>query len=204
LGWWHRHQTEWLNHEADAIRNGLLQDLFAMRRKLELLNEDCNACLADVEHLYAALENLGNRLSSPFIHESLPLAIQHVLSPWQGQLPIKVDLPAQWSVEPAEHIMLLLSVVDYLLNRLGKLTPSPQQITVSLAATAEEKQLLLHIEFDSAVPPALLEICDVDDWHYRLQMFQVLTHGTCHCQQVANTLTWQLCWQPDSSCQAIV
>ncbi|MGB5975740.1 MAG: hypothetical protein WBG38_20610, partial [Nodosilinea sp.] len=80
LRWWHRHQTRWLTGEADTIRNGLLQDLFAIRRQIELVTDDETAGLATVEQLYDALEQLGNRLSSPYLEESLPLALQHALN----------------------------------------------------------------------------------------------------------------------------
>jgi hypothetical protein len=194
LRWWHQHQTDWLLHEADAIRNGLLQDLFVVRRKLELLEEDPQACLADIDHLYEALETLGDRLSSPFVHDSLPLAMQQVLAAWQDRLPIQADLPTHWSVESAEDIRLVLSILDYLLTSLGQLPHPPRQFVVDLAESAEGKYLTLRIDFVDAVPLSLRVACEASDWTYRLSTFEVLTGGTTHYQPTANSLEWQLHW----------
>ena len=194
LSWWHQHQTEWLVHEADAIRNGLLQDLFAMRRKLELLDLDDNACLAHMERLYQTLEALGNRLSSPFIHDSLPLAIQHTLSPLQATTPLRVTLPASWPAEPPELIRLLLSVLDYWLSHLGHMSPPPSLLEVNLAEAVAGKQLILRVEFTDTLPLALLTHVEGNDWTYHLSTFEILSRGTVQHRRTANTLEWQLCW----------
>ena len=194
LGWWYQHQTEWLLQEADAIRNGLLQDLFALRRKLELLDGDHHLCLAETEHLYQALEQLGDRLSSPFVHDSLPLAMQHLLMPWRKKLPVQANMPTHWPAESAEHIRIVLSVLDYLLTSLGQMTQTPGQITISLAEAAEGKHLTLQIAFAEAVPLPLLTICETKDWLYRLLTFEVLTGGTTRHQYSDQTLEWQLLW----------
>ena len=86
---WQQNQAEWLDQEAETIRNGLLQDLFAVRRKLELLDGQATDCLVDFEHLYHSLKHLADRLSSPYIHDSFPLAIQHTVSIWGQNATVK-------------------------------------------------------------------------------------------------------------------
>ncbi|HEY9734711.1 MAG TPA: hypothetical protein V6D06_00460, partial [Trichocoleus sp.] len=108
LRWWYQQQTRLLIDEADTIRNGVLQDVFALRRHLELLCQDalepnaCEPCLQDVERIYKALQSLSDRISSPYLEDSLPLAIQHFLQPWRPRLPLQVELHDPWEIEPAE------------------------------------------------------------------------------------------------------
>lgn len=194
LRWWHQSQAQWLNDEADAIRNSLLQDLFAVRRKLEMLNPDSNPCLQDIEHLYHALDHLGNRLSSPYIYDSLPLAIQHTLKPWETALPVAADLPTQWSAEAIEHIRLVLSVLDHLLKTLAALPHPVQRIKVGLTETGDRKHLTLQVEPGACVADSLLSLGESEDWVYRLQTFQLLTQGEIQCIHEPTCLTWRLGW----------
>ena len=192
LRWWHRHQARWLTAEADAIRNGLLQDLFAVRRRLELtIGEDDNS-LAMVERLYGALESLGNRLSSPYLQESLPLALQHALSDWPPQIPLSAELPARWSPEPMENITLLLSVVEHLRQTLAVLPSVPQACALSLVEGPGAKQLTIHMTLDR--PSSLMAICESEDWAYHLTTFEILTGGKAGCTHQGADILWQFVW----------
>jgi hypothetical protein len=194
LRWWQQHQAEWLNQEADAIRNGLLQDLFAVRRKLELLNGEGESCVADIEQLYYALRNLGDRLSSPFVEDSLPLAIRHLLSDWEGKLPISADLPDDWSQEPLAQIALLLSILTQMLQTLEAQACFPRCCRIRLAAVADRKHCSLRVEYDSTPPPPLLAAIHSEDWLSRLQIFEIITLGQTSLTPGETSLEWQFSW----------
>jgi hypothetical protein len=191
---WQQHQVEWLDQEAEAIRNGLLQDLFAVRRKLELQDQDVTACIVDFEQLYAALQRLADRLSSPFLHDSLPLAIQHALSPWPDRIPLKLDLPSHWPHEPVAVTALLLSILDTVLNRLATMHPDPAWCTLSLTEAEQGKQLTLQVNYETAIPLALQDMCQAEPWLYRLRTFEIMTGGKTTCLPRANLLEIQLTW----------
>lgn len=192
LRWWHQHQTQWLASEADAVRNGLLQDLFAVRRQLELMaGEDIHA-LATVEHLYAALENLGDRLSSPYVQESLPLALQHALKSWPLELALEVRLPNRWPDEPMEYVTLVLSVVEHVRQTLVALPTQPQTCTLELAEGKECKQLTLQLSVQTL--PSALEGGRSADWAYHLSTFEAITGGQARCTHAGHTVLWQLTW----------
>lgn len=194
LRWWHQHQAQWLASEADSVRNGLLQDLFVVRRKLELVAKEDENTLATVERLYHALEHLGDRLSSPYSQESLPLAMQHLLKDWPPQLPLTVNLPIQWSAEPREHVMLLLSVVEHLKQLLVTQLNPPQGCTISLAEEPDHKQFT--VQFDSVAEASLLlaNLCESNDWAYYLSTFEVLTGGQVRCSHTGDHMSWQFIW----------
>lgn len=192
LRWWHRHQAQWLNREADAIRNGLLQDLFAVRRQLELLPS--NSGLATIEHLYQALEDLGNRLSSPYLHDSLPLAMQQALANWPPQIPTRADLPNQWPIEPIEHSLLLLAVLNHLGQAIAAQPNLPQSCVVSLAAGPDGKQLAVSVDYDVAVPAALLDLDQSETWMAYLTTFDLFSQGQASSTHGAATLRWCFDW----------
>ncbi|MGB7087673.1 MAG: hypothetical protein WBD47_19090 [Phormidesmis sp.] len=109
--WWHEQQALQLHHQAESIRDGLLQQTFAFRRYLEnspesYLENSSKSVSENTEntdrHLashqpaatptthwleqfqtfYQSLESLSNDLSPPFVADSLPLALQFVLKDW--------------------------------------------------------------------------------------------------------------------------
>jgi len=196
LRWWHRHQAQWLTCEADRIRNGLLQDLFAVRRQLELQTGENGLGTVEhlVEHLYADLDALGNRLSSPYAQESLPLAIQHALQDWPPALALKLNLPTDWPDEPTEHISLLLLGLDHLRHTLMAQASLPQSIHICLVEQVAGKQLTLDLSYDDAVPPGLLTLWEAEDWLYPVATFEVLSQGRVSYRCESNTLEWIFDW----------
>jgi hypothetical protein len=192
LRWWHQHQTQWLASEADAVRNGLLQELFAVRRRLELMAGDDIHALATVERLYDALENLGDRLSSPYVQESLPLAIQHALKGWPSELTLEARLPNRWPDEPIEYVTLVLSVLEHLRQTLAALPSLPQACTVNLSEKQGSKHLTVQLNLYGL--PLGVERYRSADWAYHLSTFEAITGGQAHCTYEGHTVLWQLTW----------
>lgn len=192
LRWWHQHQTQWLASEADGVRNGLLQELFAVRRQLELMAGDDIHSLATIERLYDALENLGDRLSSPYGQESLPLALQHALKGWPSELTLEVRLPNRWPDEPREYVSLVLSVLEHLKQTLVALPSLPQACTIDLAEEQGSKHLAVQLNLYGL--PLAVERCRSADWAYHLSTFGAITGGRARCTHEGHTVLWQLTW----------
>lgn len=203
--WCYRHQAQTLHNEAETIRNGILQDLFALRRKLELTcplvgGEACTEepCLEDIEQIYTALETLSDRLSSPYLQDSLPLAIQHALHPWQTAVSLTLDLPSTWAVEPPEHVTLILSLLRYCLAALAAV---PAHCLISLDTEDQMRCLTLQATYDPDLPPpfplietATPDASQADDLPHLLQAFQVVSGGKATWEQQPGETCWQLCW----------
>jgi hypothetical protein len=192
LRWWHHHQTQWLAHEADAVRNGLLQDLFAVRRQLEMMAGDDAQALATIEHLYTSLEHLGDRLSSPYLSESLPLALQHALQHWPADIALDLTLPSQWPKEPMEHVTLILSVVEQIQYTAAALNPRPPSGSVELVEDPDRKRLTICLHLPPLPPMA--EDCQSVDWAYHLAIFEAIMGGQSKCTHGESSVIWQLTW----------
>jgi hypothetical protein len=91
MQWWSEKLTTRLWCESEQIREELLQDMFAIRRSLELSlvnNRDISIAMSQdwlerFGQLHQSLGLLRNVLSPAYIEESLPLAIQSMLNQWE-------------------------------------------------------------------------------------------------------------------------
>jgi len=163
LRWWHQYQAQMLTQEADFVRNGILQEIIAIRRRLEIscplqphsTTSVCAPQLADLSRLYSLLEGFCDRLQSPFIADSLPLALQHVIKPWQTSLNLQTQLPTVWAAEPLEQAQLLTLLMKAVLSRLVEWPHSPQVTTLTMTEAPPRKTLTLRAHYVTPLDPAL-------------------------------------------------
>ncbi|MGF1459742.1 MAG: hypothetical protein ACFBSG_12030 [Leptolyngbyaceae cyanobacterium] len=149
MRWWHQYQAQMLLRETDFIRNGLLQEIIAMRRRLELAcplsphsDESAGAPqVADLSRLYSLLEGVCDRLHSPFMRDSMPLALQQVVRPWQTRLNLALQLPSSWSFESLEQSQLLVLLFKSLLPLLAETKHLPTQAKLAIAENNLGKSL---------------------------------------------------------------
>lgn len=213
LRWWHQHQAQKLGQVSDRIRNGLLQELFAVRRQLEISSQEqrdvtaynYNRLLADLERIYDQLEHLSHDLNSPFVNscpDSLPIALQHAVQPWKDELTLNIELPITWPTEPIEHVRLFINVVDTFFSPLAtnNLKKTKQQslncgielIQWTTAGTTTKKLTCYasgNIAFFDAYAESLSPL---------LETFQILTQGEYHQILQPQQIEWTLHWQSPS------
>ncbi|MBD0269869.1 MAG: hypothetical protein ICV77_16440 [Cyanobacteria bacterium Co-bin8] len=202
LRWWYQYQTRLLIEEADSLRNGVLQDVFALRRHLELVNQpeiqdhgnSYESCLQEVEHIYKSLQALSDRISSPYLEESLPLALQHFLQPWRSGLDLQVELIGFWETEPIEHIAVLLALLNQVLQAVTSAQAAPHRLYVSLKHQAAAKAFTLQVNYPQNLPQPLAKLSKSEDMTSLLQTFQWLSNGTTQIDRQAHALTWVLTW----------
>ncbi|MEP1076595.1 hypothetical protein [Leptolyngbya sp. FACHB-8] len=134
---WYGRQAQRLHGEAEAIREGALQEVFALRRQLELMELGASGEMPVSPHvanqLYEQLKTLSDRLSPSFLQDNLPLAIATRLEAWQQLHPsitIHSTLPAEWVPGPYERSYFLLTTLDDLLSLV--LTESVTAIAIKL------------------------------------------------------------------------
>ncbi|HEY9660161.1 MAG TPA: hypothetical protein V6C65_17015, partial [Allocoleopsis sp.] len=95
LQWWFRRQSLKMMDQSEQIHNGVLQDLFAVRRSLELASANENPIsttqrqtwLNQAEKIHHSLEQISDFLTPPYLAESLTLALQMKLKDWQLEHP---------------------------------------------------------------------------------------------------------------------
>lgn len=194
-----------MNQTADRIRNGLMQELFAIRRQLEVScqteeNADkfgCDHHLTNLENLYNHLEHISHDLNSPFL-DSLPLALQHAIQPWQSQLPITAELPKDWLPEPAETVNLLLAFADSFFQQTAAIAPAPKQCGLKLSQQGNNQELICYAVGDKAWCDSNSSISTKTLLPF-LETFRLLTQGEYHQILQPQQVGWILRWQPLSS-----
>lgn len=201
LQWWHQRQVDRLHDGAELIRDGVLQDLFAIRRTLELAHEECEPAsqksLQQLEALHQRLEQVSNTLSPAFIQDSLPLAIQHWLHLWQGQHP-QVSVTVHFADQEQASIPINRIVLMTLDEWLRLVSPHlSSDAALELALKRQGRLTFLTVRVKEPVPQKQRAIAHLQDLAYLHRSFQFLTGG--HSQQGVHGLwiEWQFSWSSD-------
>ena len=206
LRWWHQYQAQMLLHETDFLRNGVLQEIIAIRRRLEVScplrrtsnNPACEPHLADLSRLYSLLETFCDRLQSPFSQDSLPLALQHTLQPWQDRLPLQAQFPSTWQPEPLEQTQLLVLLMKALLPVLAETAPALQSITLSLSEANNLKTLVFNVQYLPALESALTTPIEQTAQPF-LDTFCLFTNATSDVLFQTDGFFLKLRWQSPSA-----
>jgi hypothetical protein len=207
--WWQMQQTLQSHHTAESIRDGLLQQTFAFRRYLEN-NIESDPCaqpkpeqtarwLERFQTFYQSLESLSNQLSPPFTADSLPLALQFVVTDWQKfhpNLTLQLTLPPDWPHSPLKN-QTILSVVRGLLTLLIPTNSTAQQLQLTLSP-----QDSLHtLTFQLKGLHDLQNIAASSEMQHLKEIFHSLSAGrldiTYEDSDEGTSLTGRLCWRDD-------
>lgn len=205
LRWWHQHQAQMILRETDFLRNGVLQEITAIRRRLEVScppthpsdEATCAPQLADLSRLYSLLENFCDRLQSPFSPESLPLALQHTVQAWQEKLHLQIQVPSTWQTEPLEQVQLLVLLLKALLPLLAETPPGPQSTTLRLHESDDLKTLAFEVQYASALESSTAETIEETVKPF-LKTFCLFTEATCDVTFQTDRVFLKLGWQNPS------
>lgn len=200
LQWWHGKQVMKLRHEAEELRNGLLQETFVLRRNLEVSlatpgkPSECSG-LESVERVYGSLKDLSDRLSPPYIDESLPHAIQHQLQEWQSRysaIPMEAVVPADWPLDRYEQHRAILLILDELLEISLAELPTPESISLHLWQQPQQAHLSIQL-----MQPQSSINSDLDSakLSHLKQIFRLLISGQCSCHFTDSAITWHFFWK---------
>jgi hypothetical protein len=201
LHWWYAKQSIKLRDEAEEIRNDLLQESFVLRRTLEISSlgdQEKNHCdaLKTMEKLHCSLKELSDRLSPPFVEDSLPRSIQHLLESWQSRYPsisIQSSLPLEWQQDNYEHCQAILMMLDELLQMSLSELPIADSISIRLQQQGTQGQLITQFQYATAsAPNSCLNSSNLK--HLR-RIFQFLIPGNCSYQSTHSMMHWHFYWQ---------
>ena len=218
LRWWQQQRITSLRQEADSIRNGVLQEMFAIRRRLELccesqVKQDCDsfslayaspAIELELEKIHVSLSQLSDRLDPPYIQDSLPLAIGYAADRWKDTLPLTACLPPTWPSEPAMQSHLLLTFLNRLCQTLCDRSP-PQYASASLLSCEmslqhssspkglESKDWVVTLRYSGSVPIATITqlTAELTPIVQTLQLLSKSHFTTC---LLPNSATLKLSW----------
>jgi hypothetical protein len=208
LRWWHAQQFTQLHQNGEDIRESVLQNSFALRRRLELSLtsiaelQDDRPLLAAVVQLHDSLQQFSDRLSPPYLEDSLPLAIRYLLESWQTRcvnIQIKMSLPSDWHHEPYAQCRIVLIVLDELLSLSISETP-PEAIAVCLSLNRSFNGSFYQLDVQFTYAKATTDATTILRFHRSEleslgRVFQMIMPGKCISRWKKQTVTWYFRWK---------
>jgi hypothetical protein len=212
LQWWYRQHVLRLFNEAEAVRNGILQDAFTLRRTLELSSvphqavpaelhavliagADRETLLKTLEELHGSLKRFSDFLSPPYLEDSFPLAIDHLLKFYQQQhsnVALELSIPENWQDDAYEQSRIVWIAIDELLRMTLAPFPSVRSISACLTQNAAAHQLVIKIFYSNCDRQNLRD--GFKELSYLRRSAQFLTAGTCTYHQDHEALIWSMRW----------
>ncbi|MBD1866470.1 hypothetical protein H6F95_03950 [Cyanobacteria bacterium FACHB-471] len=203
LRWWFEQRQRWLCREAEQVRNGLLQETFVMRRRLELsLDEDgVQHWIEQMKYLDGHLVQLSDNLAPPYGEVSLPLAIRDwakrfeaIATPGAQQV-IALTLPDFWHSEPLIRSQILLTALDQLLHLVATQNNADAEMPISIELRNRQHWGELVVQIHYASVEAAQQAGRSPELKYLPRTFQVLASGRCSYRQQQQTVSWCFRWQ---------
>ncbi len=200
--WWHSRQLAKMHQEGEAIRNGVLQTTFFMRRHLEspvpssteTQHKLDKRYLESIEKFHDSLKELSDYLYPAYIDESLPLAIQHLLDTWKNRssLNLEYELPTEWGDEACERIHLVLMLLEEFLHTyVLEVTKNPA-VCVKLKQQTTLSELMIQVTYPEE--SNLTDIKTSDDIFHLSRTIETLLKAKCYYHRRHQTETWYLRW----------
>ncbi len=194
------------NAYAELLREQVLQNLFAIRRNLEL-NADSSVdswgdkaqWLGAVEQVIASLDRLTQSLYPAYIDDSLPLALQYQAEVWRQRMPqlqFSVSVPQQWGSNCPYYNWLILALLDEWLLALSAELDMTASVVIALAEETSTQRL--DIGFLAQHSARLAPAPEIPV-HHLITLFELLLAGQFITQTQGLQTTWQLCWRPCST-----
>jgi hypothetical protein len=205
LIWWHDRQYSKMCQEGEAIRNGLLQESFVLRRHLELsaLNDSevkpphHQYYLTTIENFHHSLKNLSDYLLPAHVDESLSLAIKHLFIKCKLDFPelrLDMDMPTDIDRDTSQFRRIVLMVLEEILNLILLNVYSHNFKLVSLSVDLKNKNNLndLTVKFHYEHSDQRTRITE---YEYLRRVFNFLSSGKCWYRYQDNTEIWYFHWQ---------
>jgi hypothetical protein len=204
LKWWHYRQSLRFSQEAETVRNGLLQELFSLQRNLELWSMDADSSpkninqyyLNNIKKLYHSVNELINHLSPPYIDDSLPLAIQYLLSTWKActtAVDFVMQLSQDYPQESEVSNRVVLLTLDELLQVVFSQQAIPEQIAISLEKEGDFGELVVEISYQDVISWNFFG--KIQELIYLSRAFRFLVSGKCSYSQNEKTVIWKFLWK---------
>lgn len=198
--WFYTRQFDQLLTQSEIIREQLLQQTFALMRSQELGAMDASSaedaqhwqnCLALTQTFNQSLESLSNELWPPFVEESLPLALQHVVKQWADPKTIQLELPSDWpQQQPDKQRMVLWCVRQCLLV----LQSSERPASLSLYLIEIKNRAKLWLSLDRLALDTMNDTSLQDELKQIQQIFQFLMPGRCQITYGETSVNFEFNW----------
>jgi hypothetical protein len=202
--WWHSQRQQQQHIQAENVRDGLLQEAFALRRYLEKGShpqDESAPYLEQFNQFYRSLESLSNELSPPFVEDSLPLALQFLLKNHrQIETSLELEPNIDWSWDGTENNRTVLSVVGELLTLLVP-EAQMQELKIPLSIQLRRMGTMNNLQLTRSMlnQQSKVLLLNSTELQYLKEIFHSLMSGTLDINQDDVELTCQLSWPVASS-----
>lgn len=205
MQWWYQRRSHQSHRQADNIRDRLLQELFSLRRGLELAmlnpanSNQYQRWLEKVEELQRSLLTLSDQLSPPYSEASLPLALQYEVEQWKTQHPqirFEVHTAHSWQHNSLEHNQLIVEVLGEWLNLNLSTCDQEREIAITLKHQDDCNTLILQANYLSQV---VLEVTlESAELKHLRRVFELLMPGKTEVERQGQQAVWYFFWKGES------
>jgi len=204
IHWWQRQTMAKQEANAEMLREGALQELFALRRSLELsLAADPSEAaerqlcwLSSLSQISLSLDQLKQTLHPAYISDSLPLALQSRVERWRRQMPqtqFSLTIPPIWPVNCSYGNWLLLTVLDEMMLFLEPYLIAGATIALGLEHHLLMQKLTINL-VNASLNGALLG--SATTLEHLKTIFEELVTGEWSSQLENEQVLWHLHWPP--------
>ncbi len=202
LRWWQSRWSMVATQQAEGIRDGLLQEVFALRRELELSSlattpPDSNRLqgwIHTLEDLHQQLDNLGDQLSPPYQTDDLALAIQDLLGYWQKKHPVihvKMGVLSQIKMNNSEFNRVVLFAIEQLLLLIVRIE---DVIMIRIELVAKSTDLVLSVIVNRSRSKSPLPESVLAELGCLQEVLPILTCGRLISRPGAQGVSYEFCW----------
>ncbi|KYC37708.1 hypothetical protein WA1_04100 [Scytonema hofmannii PCC 7110] len=201
LRWWYQRQHLRMCQEAELIRNKMLQELFVLRRHIELSRLSCSESKFDeknldrIQKIHSSLIDLSEYFYPAHLDDGLPLAIRAFVESRQSHLfnlNIQLDLPETWNQGSEEINRILLMLLHEAIEIINDHNASYSSILLSLKQ--EKRYSELRLKISSTVKFNHHDYSALQTLNYLSHIFKTLTGGKSGYQQNEFSQIWYFYW----------
>lgn len=201
IQWWFHQQTKQTFELGELIREGLLQETFALRRQLEFLQaqqaEESSTRfikqeLQELEQIYRQLEQVADQLAPFYLEHRWPLAIKQAMQRLgrDGKgLQISLVLPVNWDYQPPQQDQLFLKFLAELLMMAASKDPDSSLIELKL-----ENRQMIKVKINYRNLATRKVVSDSEEIRHLRLAFNFLTKGKINQQVCKSQVIYSLSW----------
>jgi hypothetical protein len=205
--WW---QGCWFRdaaHQEEMIRDGVLQDIFSLKRGLELSSltglapplSEIAVWIDQLELLYRTFDRLGDRLHPPYLEDSLDLALQHMIERWIDKYPgitLSIQHPRRLDPSMSGFNRILLFSVEQLLLLFLQVQ---DMMTVRVLLTKKDTLSILRLSLDLTQQNLANLDSTLQEIEYLQLVFPVLVNGHLIHSSSSTLLSCEFSWNSVSA-----
>jgi hypothetical protein len=200
IRWWESRHRLRLDQQAERVRDSLMQDMFIIRRKVELLHnrqDEVDDLLQQVAHLHQGLEHLTEILSPPYVEDSLPLAIQNLIHQ-QSDLGFAVTMSFSGHDHhgsPTDNLTMVLMLAEFIGFATSATTTQALHVHLTHHPTKGNVDAVLGLDVIYQDSQTCKTVQASTELLYLYQAFRLLMAGQCTQDQHGNIGQWRFRWR---------